>query len=150
MKKIFRRLKNKKGFTLIELIVVIAIVAILAAVGIPALAGQTAKSVQSTVDANARIIAIQGDMMIVEASTTVDNETPGGNPIVEKIGKDQSDALVAEIVETAGVKLDSGDSCKITISKVYDNRNPTEVVGYNITKVEFTRGSTTGIFTRVS
>ena len=45
------RLKNNKGFTLIELIVVIAIIAILAAVVIPNLFGVTEKAKQATTKA---------------------------------------------------------------------------------------------------
>lgn len=51
MKKI---LKNKKGFTLIELIVVIAILAILAAILIPSLTNYLAKATYSKNQANAR------------------------------------------------------------------------------------------------
>ena len=49
--------KNKKGFTLIELIVVIAILAILAAIAIPTFAGITENANQEVLAANARSIA---------------------------------------------------------------------------------------------
>ena len=45
---------NKKGFTLIELIVVIAILAILAMILVPSLTGYIGKSKQSVANANAR------------------------------------------------------------------------------------------------
>lgn len=48
--------KNKKGFTLIELIVVIAILAILAAIAIPTFIGVTKSATDNVVIANARTL----------------------------------------------------------------------------------------------
>lgn len=42
--KVFKKLKDKKGFTLVELIVVLVILAILAALLVPALTGYIDKS----------------------------------------------------------------------------------------------------------
>jgi len=47
---------NKKGFTLIELIVVIAILAILAAILIPAITGYISKATDSKNEANCRAL----------------------------------------------------------------------------------------------
>lgn len=55
MSKLFRT--NKKGFTLIELIVVIAILAILAAIAIPSFMGITDEADAKVALANARNIA---------------------------------------------------------------------------------------------
>lgn len=55
MYKLFR--KNKKGFTLIELIVVIAILAILAAIAIPSFIGITAQADAKVELANAKNIS---------------------------------------------------------------------------------------------
>lgn len=53
---LMRKLKNKKGFTLIELIVVIAILAILAMLLIPRFSGFRKDAVESTVLSEARSI----------------------------------------------------------------------------------------------
>jgi len=52
--KMLRKTNNTKGFTMIELIIVIAIVAILAAVLIPRFAGFRDQANQSAVDTDAR------------------------------------------------------------------------------------------------
>ncbi len=68
---------NKKGFTLIELIVVIAILAILAAILIPAVTGYITKATDSKNAANCRSYYAQtamevmiGQTVTVPASTT--------------------------------------------------------------------------------
>ena len=53
----FKMRKNKKGFTLIELIVVIAILAILAAIAIPSFIGITDQANDKVALANARSIS---------------------------------------------------------------------------------------------
>ncbi len=53
----FNPRKNKKGFTIIELIVVIAIIAILAAIAIPTFIGLTEKANTAVAQADARSIA---------------------------------------------------------------------------------------------
>lgn len=53
-KKLKDTLKNKKGFTLAELLIVVAIIAILVAVSIPVFAGKLEKARQSTDQANER------------------------------------------------------------------------------------------------
>jgi prepilin-type N-terminal cleavage/methylation domain-containing protein len=53
----FNPRKNKKGFTIIELIVVIAIIAILAAIAIPAFIGITKQADDRVLLANAKMIA---------------------------------------------------------------------------------------------
>lgn len=51
-----KALKNKKGFTLVELMVVVAILGVLVAVAVPVYNNMTSKAELSTIKANLRII----------------------------------------------------------------------------------------------
>lgn len=53
-RKLQAKLNSKKGFTLVELLIVVAIIAILVAVSIPMVGGSLEKARQATDDANER------------------------------------------------------------------------------------------------
>ncbi|HAM62263.1 MAG: hypothetical protein A2Y20_06495 [Firmicutes bacterium GWF2_51_9] len=75
---------NKKGFTLIELIVVIAILAILAAILIPALTNYIQKATDAKNQANCRSLYTQYslDVAVAPAGATVADPTLDGATIV--------------------------------------------------------------------
>lgn len=52
--KLFKRIQEKKGFTLAELLIVVAIIAVLVAIAIPVFTSQLEKSKESTDAANIR------------------------------------------------------------------------------------------------
>ena len=71
---------NKKGFTIVELVIVIAVIAILAAVMIPTFGGIIDKANKSAAEQEAK--AIWKELYGVDLSDgTLDNEVPAGTTI---------------------------------------------------------------------
>lgn len=83
MKKLF---KNKKGFTLVELMVVVAILGILVAVAIPVYNSVTDKAEAGVCHANARTL----DSAVMQYKTLV---------IVPQDGEDFSDDVAADTLD---------------------------------------------------
>ncbi|MHC1735610.1 MAG: prepilin-type N-terminal cleavage/methylation domain-containing protein [Erysipelotrichaceae bacterium] len=74
-----KKILNKKGFTLIELIVVIAILAILALILVPSISNYIAKATQAKNEANARTIYSEVALDVATGVITADgNVTKGG------------------------------------------------------------------------
>lgn len=76
----FKKLKNKKGFTLVELIVVLVILAILAALLVPALTGYIDKAREQS-------LISQGSMVLTAAQATVSESYGNGDVIINDAGK---------------------------------------------------------------
>lgn len=93
----FKKLKNKKGFTLVELIVVLVILAILAALLVPALTGYIDKANQEKVIAECR--------SVVMAAQTTASEYYGLNKDLSK-NENQTTALaqIKTLAEVPTVK----------------------------------------------
>lgn len=115
--EMIRRKMNKKGFTLIELIVVIAILAVIAAIAIPIFTGMLGNAKQKAADADAKTIATQAQVYLTDAelkgaaeSTFLDSgkatmlATVVSNDIVAKCT-----GLTAGSTVTITVKAASGD-----------------------------------------
>ncbi len=102
--KLYDRLKkvreDNKGFTLVELIVVLVILAILAAILVPALLGyiDRAKESQYELEANAVMTAIQG-----ESSKLYATAKPG-TMVTEASFNGSNNALGTSVMNTADVK----------------------------------------------
>ena len=71
MLKILKMLKNRKGFTLVELMAVIAVIGILAAIVVPKFSGATDQ---------AKVAQIQGDLRTIGAAVTMYYATEGKYP----------------------------------------------------------------------
>ena len=93
-----RKMKNKKGFTLVELIVVLVILATLAALLVPALTGYIDKANKQKVIATTR-------QVVMAAQTTVS----------EAYGKN------------GGAKLTEGNNVDITSKAVVGNITPSDI-----------------------
>lgn len=112
-----RSLKNKKGFTLVELIVVLVILAILAALLIPALTGYIDKANKEKVTAETRMVVMAAQTEASEVYATVDQ--PNATKMQEALTKKVDDIKnLAEVKGTWTVTVDgSGKISKV----VYGN-----------------------------
>lgn len=121
MKNILTNLKKRKGFTLVEVIIVLVIIAILMAVLIPSLAGYIDKANEKSSMANCR--------NFVMAAQTIASETYGtGSANVEKLAgstdatynttKYLTDSLVlAELINDGTALADAPFKMDVTMTK---------------------------------
>lgn len=132
----FKKLKNKKGFTLIELIVVLVILAILAALLVPALTGYIDKANKDKVVAECRQVVVAAQTCVSEAygqgkittNPTGATATKITSPTIEEIKK---------LAEAGG---------KWT-AKVYVLKDASENVAKGtVAKVEFSDGTNSCIY----
>lgn len=115
----FKKLKeNKKGFTLVELIVVLVILAILAAMLIPALTGYIDKAKDKDIIAETR--------SAVMATQTLVDEEYAGKAVGSAIEFDKGNVTVTNITELAeidgtidkkGVEITDGKVTKLVYTK---------------------------------
>lgn len=130
-----RKMKNKKGFTLVELIVVLVILAILAALLIPALTGYIDKANQEKVVAETRMIvmAVQTEASTYYGTKGSSGAITGGTLAKLNDTDDASKAAFEEIVKLAEVKgLGTTTSFTATVGT---NGAVTSVTYYNGTYV---------------
>lgn len=143
MKKYLKQLKsNKKGFTLIEMIVVIAIIGVLAAILVPSMAGYLESAKGARKEANAKTVYTAAQVAVTSLETTgkVENTThsiPASDKISELhtkiqslIGKtnyDKFDQIDVTVADGAVIKV-------VVREKGADEADTTEYPKSNIVK----------------
>lgn len=99
-----RKMKNKKGFTLVELIVVLVILAILAALLIPALTGYIDKAREQSLISEGSLVLTAAQATVSEAYGTGDISVNDDNTTVTV---KNAEALKEQINQLAEVKDDA-------------------------------------------
>lgn len=121
----FKKLKDKKGFTLVELIVVLVILAILAALLVPALTGYIDKA------RNKQIIA-ETRSAVMAAQTLVDEAYAQSTKAVEATDGDETKKSIMvgdkEVTYEAIAKLAELDKDKISKLKITAEGKLTQLV----------------------
>jgi type IV pilus assembly protein PilA len=79
-KLVNKRLRNRKGFTLIELVVVIAILGILALIAVPRFTGARDNAERSAVEANLRTIDSAISVFAAENGTSIEPTADSTSP----------------------------------------------------------------------
>lgn len=109
---------NKKGFTLVELVIVVAVMAVLVAVAIPTVSSIVGSAKDSTNDSNARTI----ESMIKLAEAEADGVAPGAQDVFNalsdaKLGiKDatfQYDIVAGTVEYNESAKTEASKTMKI-------------------------------------
>ena len=99
----FKKLKDKKGFTLVELIVVLVILAILAALLVPALTGYIDKAREQSLISEGSMVLTAAQATVSEAYGTGDISVNDDKTVTVK----NAEALKEQINQLAEVKDDA-------------------------------------------
>ena len=149
-----RKMKNQKGFTLVELIVVLVILAILAALLVPALTGYIDKANKEKVIATTRMVVMAAQTEVSEKyglkadgkltgtydtdGTTLEPLTKSGNADAKNDADGISMNTIAELAEVATAGSGNTATFKNGVTEIsisYTTKG--EVVGATVTQSGF-------------
>ena len=119
-----KKLTNKKGFTLMEMLIVVAIIAVLVAIAIPTFNGALTKAKESADVANIRA---------TYADCQIDMLTNGGNAPADK----------KEFTDKIGVTLNYTDKLEYAV----DNTTKVATITYKASVITLNNDGTTKTFT---
>lgn len=123
---------NKKGFTLVELIVVLVILAILAALLIPALTGYIDKAKEKSIVAETRQVVMAAQTLVDESYGT---KVEG---VAVKVAKDAAegvDVTYQQIADLAEVKVECITEVKLNEATA----DTKEIAGTKVASVKYTK-----------
>ena len=124
--------KNNKGFTLAELLIVVAIIAVLVAIAIPVFSSQLEKAREATDEANIRSIYAQLSADVLTENTSADASTCPTAASYE-VKKDASTGVVTGTATYTMTQKTSGTA----------NGEDLIIGGVSITSANFTTGTCT-------
>ena len=116
----FKKLKDKKGFTLVELIVVLVILAILAALLVPALTGYIDKANKEKVVAETRMVVMAAQTEASSGYGTLKTNATGKAAAIAKYMQDNGKELMGLIEVDGAFNITVNEEGKIT-DVVYSN-----------------------------
>ena len=100
-------LKNKKGFTLIEMLVVIAIIAVLVAIAVPVVSSSTTKAKAATDAANLRTAMSEANIYVITNNIPVAETDLTENVSLKGTKSKQNDALTIKVTMSATGELEA-------------------------------------------
>lgn len=116
----FKKLKDKKGFTLVELIVVLVILAILAALLVPALTGYIDKARNKQIIAETRSAVMAAQTLVDEAyaNTTKAVAATGATAATDKVVVGDKEVAYKDIAKLAELSVTGEGKTNITGVKI--------------------------------
>lgn len=146
----FKKLKDKKGFTLVELIVVLVILAILAALLVPALTGYIDKANKEKVVAETRMVvmAVQTEASEAYGKAGAGKDLSSGNVASWPANSTQVDEIktLSEVLKKDGVSFEATITPKAVVTKVsYKDANYTCTYANGAYTTEDNKGNTTAL-----
>ena len=139
-----RKMKNKKGFTLMEMLIVVAIIAILIAIAIPTFASSLNKARVATDEANIRsgYAAVMTEILTDEAHNVEGSTTPA----TFTLKKDGTVSTTAgdDAYTTQGKPSDNVEIAGKSVNKWEKGQNVTYTYHYDTNTIDIKVGAGTG------